>query len=1046
MSFNTLALPPDQLRFLAALRACGEPAPLDLVQIMAAISTAALDAVLTRGRDAGWLSWSNENLLTLTHDLPDPVRHELKRLNSRENLTGFIRRLRVGNPENDVSKRVLIKLLADTDRVGEAAETELDLAHAYIKRHQLDQAYRHHLQAVEKLYWCITNGEGGKDRDFVNAVIELSNLSFAVGRGMRLLQTYVRLAVNLAEQYGNIRAYALACLHLGRLLLYLNQADEGMAMLAAGKEKVELLGDADILKASAEFLGLYFRMRGRCNEALVHLERTEQLLKREEDRVLVFPMILWVLGITLLASGQVPRALGFFNSYWRSSKDMNLPAVASIAKAHLGFSLAMARKKREALYYLRASLEEAGEGKFEYSQFVARVGLTIQYFHDGDLNGSYETLQTALRAGGKASFYVSSFSIYLLDVLGSFHQKGYEPVYQGWKYQEVLDSLLKEESDIGRGIALRRRAEDNLYSGLEASLVMRDLMTSVSLLERAGADLFLNDTQIALVRLYLREDDYSKARETALKVWQRTREMGLSPESLPEDVLKVLPKGPSRLLNKEELLRNMIKRYLKLLHDLDVAMEEDELFHGLVRRLGGLINAERGVLFWTRGAERPGELGLRAVYNFTEKEMQADAFKPSLKVIRKSILENQYIRIRPHPDQYLLPQDNIRELLCLPVQADSEARGVLYFDDSYASANFDLIPAQWASIMIDHTNIFIGLILKNQKLQETTSRLAANRSLQLEHIGRGPILTQAPAMLNLLGQAERAARSEATLLITGETGTGKELMVSRLHKLSSRASGPFMVVDATTIPESLVESELFGHEKGAFTGADDQKTGRIELAHQGTLFIDEIGELPLQVQVKLLRTLETKTFYRVGGTQAVKSDFRLVAATNRSLADEVTAGRFRQDLYYRLNVIQLFLPPLRERGDDILLLTRHFLQHYGEKYGRSGLKIDPVDMDRLMAYPWPGNIRQLKNVIERAVVLSEGDDLILDLPKGGFSEEKLYLGTPTMNEFQRRYILHTLDKTGGRIAGPNGAAEILGMKRSTLYKRMYKLGIKKISS
>jgi transcriptional regulator with GAF, ATPase, and Fis domain len=250
-------------------------------------------------------------------------------------------------------------------------------------------------------------------------------------------------------------------------------------------------------------------------------------------------------------------------------------------------------------------------------------------------------------------------------------------------------------------------------------------------------------------------------------------------------------------------------------------------------------------------------------------------------------------------------------------------------------------------------------------------------------------------------------------------------------------------VDATTIPESLVESELFGHEKGAYTGADSRKRGRIELAHEGTLFIDEIGELPMQVQTKLLRALEGKTFYRVGGTQPVKSDFRLVAATNRNLSEEVAAGRFRQDLYYRLDVIRIVLPPLRERGDDIILLARSFFRHYCNRYGRMGLELTREHEDNLMAYPWLGNVRELKNVIERAVTLSSGKELILDLPIGQApSSEAGFSDAPTMDELQRRYIKHVLEKTGGRIYGPDGAAEILGMKRSTLYTRMYKLGLR----
>jgi transcriptional regulator with GAF, ATPase, and Fis domain len=247
----------------------------------------------------------------------------------------------------------------------------------------------------------------------------------------------------------------------------------------------------------------------------------------------------------------------------------------------------------------------------------------------------------------------------------------------------------------------------------------------------------------------------------------------------------------------------------------------------------------------------------------------------------------------------------------------------------------------------------------------------------------------------------------------------------------------------TTISENLVESELFGHERGAFTGADRQKKGRLELAHRGTLFIDEVGEIPKTIQVKLLRAIEEKTLVRVGGMRTLVSDFRLIAATNRDLATEVAAGHFREDLYYRLNVIPIILPPLRERIDDIPLLAQHFLNRYSLKYKRTlmGLSID--DEERLKNYHWPGNVRELKNVMERATLLSTGPQFELILPERGSEASPSIIGdTPTMEELQRRYINLIIEKSNGKISGPGGAAQILGMKRTSLYTRMKKLGLR----
>ncbi len=248
---------------------------------------------------------------------------------------------------------------------------------------------------------------------------------------------------------------------------------------------------------------------------------------------------------------------------------------------------------------------------------------------------------------------------------------------------------------------------------------------------------------------------------------------------------------------------------------------------------------------------------------------------------------------------------------------------------------------------------------------------------------------------------------------------------------------------STAIPEGLIESELFGHEKGAFTGADRQKIGRLELAHKGTLFIDEIGELAKSIQVKLLRVIQEGTFFRLGGMRTIHSNFRLIAATNRNLAEEVSAGRFREDLYYRLNVIPLLIPPLRERREDIYLFINHFLNLYTKKYQRPNLRIDAEDEKLLQQYDWPGNIRELENIMVRAVLLSSGDQLKIDLPLNiTKTDNHPFTELPTIDDLQREYIQYVLDKTGGKVSGRDGANVILGLKRTTLLARMRKLGLK----
>jgi formate hydrogenlyase transcriptional activator len=308
----------------------------------------------------------------------------------------------------------------------------------------------------------------------------------------------------------------------------------------------------------------------------------------------------------------------------------------------------------------------------------------------------------------------------------------------------------------------------------------------------------------------------------------------------------------------------------------------------------------------------------------------------------------------------------------------------------------------------------------------------------------GEIIGDSAALRRVLQEVETVAPTGSTVLIRGETGTGKELIARAVHDLSPRQGRTFVKLNCAAIPTGLLESELFGHEKGAFTGAIVQKIGRFELAHQGTLFLDEVGDIPQELQPKLLRVLQEQEFERLGSIRTIKVDVRLVAATNRDLARMVADDRFRSDLYYRLNVFPIALPPLRERREDIPRLVGHFTQRFARRMGRRIEAIPAAIMDALVSYPWPGNVRELQYVIERAVILSRGP--ALQVPLGDLQSAVTRAPEPTaaavtLAEAEREHILGALRETGWVVAGPKGAAARLGMKRSTLQEKMRKRGI-----
>jgi len=330
--------------------------------------------------------------------------------------------------------------------------------------------------------------------------------------------------------------------------------------------------------------------------------------------------------------------------------------------------------------------------------------------------------------------------------------------------------------------------------------------------------------------------------------------------------------------------------------------------------------------------------------------------------------------------------------------------------------------------------------LGDAKKKLTEEKLYLEQEIDTE-LGFGEIIGQSKALRSVMEQVNKVAASDATVLILGETGTGKELVARAIHRLSRRANNSFIKMNCAAIPSGLLESELFGNEKGAFTGAVSRKIGRLELADKGTLFLDEIGEISPALQPKLLRVLQDQEFERLGGTQTLKVDFRLIAATNSNLADRVRVNEFRSDLYYRLNVFPIRVPPLRERREDIQLLVEHFVQKFATRMNKSISSIPKTAMDGLMGWEWPGNVRELENFIERSVILTQGSVLVAPLSELVPNSVEEQFADQTLESAEREHILQALRESRGQIGGLRGAAMRLGLKRTTLQSKLKHLGI-----
>jgi len=411
---------------------------------------------------------------------------------------------------------------------------------------------------------------------------------------------------------------------------------------------------------------------------------------------------------------------------------------------------------------------------------------------------------------------------------------------------------------------------------------------------------------------------------------------------------------------------------------------------------------------------------------------------------RQPLLKRNLETERELPADDVLLAGGVRSYLIVPLVARGRILGTLFL----ASWTLNRYSAEDVGLLED-VGRQIALAIENMLAYEEIDRLrvqleAENRYLreeiQTEH-NFEELTGQSRAMKEVFKAIETVAPTDATVLLVGETGTGKELVARALHNLSPRRQQALVKVNCAALPAGLIESELFGHEKGAFTGALVRRRGRFELAHGGTLFLDEIGDLPVDLQPKLLRVLQEGECERVGGSETIRVDVRVIAATNRDLPAAIETGRFRADLYYRLSVFPIRVPPLRDRAEDIPLLVRYFAQKYSSRLGKRTPTVAPAMMRALQASAWPGNVRELENVVERGVILTQGASLDLGgwLPTPTTSPPDLRIRT--LAELERDHILATLQATGWRVSGEGGAAQLLGLKPTTLEARMKKLGI-----
>lgn len=1029
-----------QQRFLLTLHLLGDTAHIDILDSIVPLSASELVDLLGKTSSSELLRQNTCGMFTLDKSLFEPVAKKIGSNKSRKALFNLVDTIYSKSIDKSLDQATLLRLLEKAGRNLEAALLEIELSEKEMEHGKdLEKARIYILNALGRLTALNLNPE--TSTIYISKALMLSNLSCVLGKGIDDLGEILNMAQGISARLGDRRSHALISFHKGRLHYLTGRREEAFVALSAGLDEVNELGDVDILSQSAEFIGLFYFMKGQFREVMKYLDYCENRIDTSDEVSQPISFILFSYGAIHL--GQFHRAIGFLDVNLRLAESKGNIALSSLYRSILGTTLVLVKKYHEAEFHLKKARQDALDTNNAIGYHYSSGALAYLYFMQGNLKQSLEIANDTIDKAAQAGIIQQFASPWIMETLYEFHRLGLREPSPHWDFQEILDMTLNGINIHLRGVALRLRACQAMDHGIkDRGSILPDLKASKTCLEMSGNPIQLAKTVLEMAHLELLNNNELVAAEYAQEAWSLFG--GYARDFFPDQYKPLL--GKDRLVpNAPFTWGDYLFRYFEELNSIRASADQEEALNKTIVSSTRLFGAERGGLFWFAKGKYTKKPFLRAAGNLTKEEVASPQFKPCLQYVLKAFRTNKPLVVR-HDSANNVNQSGVaRSILCLPISVQGSKRYVLYHDNAYTPDAFDYMDPMALTLLGKHTSDMVDFLLNAMKIRDEKEKLSKERALIQNEFRQKKLIMKSHTMKELRSMVDEVAGTETTVLLLGETGTGKGVFARLCHENSRRLEGPFIVVDCTTIPENLVESELFGYEKGAFTGADRQKIGRIELAHDGTLFLDEIGELPLHLQAKLLRAIEEKSFVRIGGGKTIRSDFRLIAATNRNLKDEVAKGLFREDLYYRLNVFPIFIPPLRDRGEDIIELARYFVELYAQQYERPGLRLSNKDIGMLMKYTWPGNVRELQNVIERAVILSKGEELEIPLFPAGpqTSAQGAFDDMPALDELQRRYIRHVLNHTKGKISGPGGAAEILGMKRTSLNARMKTLGMKK---
>lgn len=875
-----------------------------------------------------------------------------------------------------------------------------------------------------------------EDRLFIKAAMGYSINSAArynIASDLESLKEAKKRSKELNDESSEI----LLDMHIAKYERFISGFDVALETYKQAFAKAKKSGDYGLMAATTTFSTYFLFWQGRFREVIENYEKS--LPDVERFPIGSSPLVAaMMVGCCYAMTGQLAQGLGMADTvrgYCLERHDLYLAAHAGINIATIMLSL---NRFDDAVHYSRLSLREA-ETTNNYSvKLVGTLVLALAYYMKGNLEESLRFLRRFLKNKHEHGNGIKALLLYpyLMELCWAI-ETGALPGLAGLSFETEMNRMLSTKNIFIKGVAHRYQALFAKSRGWPSQKITQLLAASVKLLGESGNHFELSKTQFEFARHYVSMGNHKKAKAA----------MRIALDALSPTHIDLIPDDLRPLISGQDIQGTGPYEILDLTIQMVAKQDDKKLIQQIITTANRIIGAERGAILLLAEDRK---IEVRASKNLTTEHIHHPNFADSRKMIEDVVSSGvgRIFEMDLGHDNNLRSEEIIRSSICVPLVLDGRAIGALYHDNRLIGNAFkesDLVYLRYCAALcaidLDRKKAHREIQLLSERHEE--SKVAFERN-DIEVSKFEGIVGTSPSLQHVMAQVAQAGKSDSAILILGETGVGKNLVAQEIHRQSRRKDGPFVTVQCSALTESLITSELFGHEKGAFTGATHREIGRFELADKGTLFLDEIGDLSLEVQARLLRVLQSKEFERVGGGKnTLTSDFRLITATNRNLEEEIKAKRFREDLYYRINVFSLNVPPLRERKEDIPLLAHYFLRLYADRPDGDPITIPREMLEKLIHYDWPGNVREFENVIQRSIISNSGTHFRFLVPEMNQRRTTQTTGFCTLAEMERRHILEALSITRWKVHGINGAAKILDINPFTLVSRMKKLAIQK---